>query len=266
MLSKWRKAVKEEAGIATGTIILLVSGFAAVAIIATVWIGSTTAGLAADTAGCVVNAGGSSAPDPNCGTNSATGAGGGNAAAANNGRPLPAGFIDDFGSGSGKYDLSKLNQANSNLERGILRFSGLKLTIAQDTQSALNRLQNATTKANALAALQDLRTLIYTAQQDGETTTSESTIQVAANMLRELEHPAAEPAQAAQQNAANGNRQLTEAYRAISGGIDGYNTMTLAQLKGIAPTVSGQVNAAAALYAPAVQGLNETMAIVKANR
>lgn len=264
MLSKWRKSIEEEAGIATGTVVLLVAGFAAVAIIASLWIGNTTAGLAADTANCVsrVNSG----VDSTCMTNSATGAGGGNAMAADNSRPLGPKWMDDFGAGSGLYDIPKLNNAAGNLERGILRFSGLKSSLYSDVQTSLTKLRNATTKDAALVALQELRTTMYAAQRDGETSTSNSTIQVAANLLNEIKHPAAGIAQEAQRNAQQGNQAVSEAYATVGGGMDNYSSMTLAQLKGLAPSVDASLKNADNLYKPAVAGLNEAIANVKANR
>lgn len=264
MLSKWRKSIEEEAGIATGTIVLLVAGFAAVAIIASLWIGNTTAGLASDTANCVsrVNSG----VDPTCMTNSATGAGGGSAMAADNSRPLGPKWMDDFGAGSGLYDIPKLNKAANNLERGILRFAGLKSSLYSDVQTSLAKLRNATTKDAALGALQELRTTMYAAQRDGETSTSESTIQVAANLLKEINHPAADVAQEAQRNANQGNQAVSAAYATVGNGMDNYSSMTLTQLRGLATSVDTNLKNADALYKPAVVGLNESIAVVKANR
>lgn len=264
MLSKWRKSIKEEAGIATGTVVLLVAGFAAVAIIASLWIGNTTAGLAADTANCVsrVNSG----VDHTCATNNATGAGGGNAVAANNSRPLGVGWLDDFGAGSGLYDIPKLNNAQNNLERGILRFSGLKSTLYNDVQSSLTKLRTAPTKEAALAALQELRTTMYAAQRDGETSTSNSTIQVAANLLREIKHPAADIAQEAQRNAQSGNQSVSEAYATVGSGMDNYSSMTVSQLRGLASSVDSSLKTANDLYGPAVSGLNSAIETVKKNR
>lgn len=264
MLSKWRKSIEEEAGIATGTIVLLVAGFAAVAIITTLWIGNTTAGLAADTANCVsrVNTG----VDSTCATNKATGAGGGNAAAAANSRPLGVGWLDDFGAGSGLYDIPKLNNAEGNLERGLLRFSGLKSTLYSDVQTSLNKLRAATTKDSALVALQELRTTMYAAQRDGETSTSNSTIQVGANLLREIKHPAADVAQEAQRNAQSGNQSVSEAYATVGNGMDNYSSMSLSQLKGLATSVDSSLKTANDLYGPAVSGLNSAIDLVKNNR
>lgn len=264
MLSKWRKSIEEEAGIATGTIVLLVAGFAAVAIITTLWIGNTTAGLAADTANCVnrVNSG----VDHTCATNNATGAGGGNAVAANNSRPLGVGWLDDFGAGSGLYDIPKMNQADANLERGLLRFEGLKLTVYADSEAALTRLQNATTKAAALSALQELRVILTAAREDGETSTSDHTIQFAANLLSEINHPAAATAQAAQTAAITGLIPLRNAQLKSIEFTDNYNSLTLAQLKAGATSIRDGLAVGRDTFPDAVTKLNEAKSIIASNR
>lgn len=264
MLSKWRKAISEEGAVSGVAIVTILGGMALVAIIATIWIGNSTAGLAADTANCVSR--GNSGVDSTCMTSSATGAGGGNALAADNSRPLGPKWMDDFGAGSGLYDIPKLNNAANNLERGILRFAGLKSSLYSDVQASLTKLRNATTKDAALVALQELRTTMYAAQRDGETSASESTIQVAANLLREINHPAADITQTAQRNAQQGNTAVSEAYATVGNGMGNYSSMTLAQLRGLAPSVDNSLKNADALYKPAVAGLKEAIAVVKANR
>jgi hypothetical protein len=266
MITMKRKFKFDEDGAISGGAITIISGMAVIAIIAALWIGNTTSGLAADTAACVNSVAGPTAADPDCGSNSATGAGGGNAAAANDSRALPPSYIDDYGAGSGAYDTAKLNKANNNLERGILRFSGLKLTLYNDVQGSLNKLKTAPSKEAALAALQELRITIYAAQRDGETSTSESTIQVAANLLRDIKHPAADIAQAAQSQAQTGNMFTRDAFEIVAGGMDNYSTLSLSQMRNLSTSVDSKLKNAADNYTPSVAGLNEALKSVKANR
>lgn len=138
-------------------------------------------------AGCVSRANAASGLSPDCAENGATGAGGGHAAAANNSRPMPAaGWINHFGAGTGAYDTAKLNRAQANFESGLLRFDGLKSRLYTDVQSSLTQLHYASSKGAALAALQQLRMAITNALLDGETWTSESTIQVGLTFSRTL--------------------------------------------------------------------------------
>jgi hypothetical protein len=266
MITMNKRTKFDEDGAVSGAAIAILSGMAVVAIIATLWIGNTTSGLAADTAACVASVGGKTAPDPSCGTNSATGAGGGNAIAADNSRPLPPNWIDNFGSGTGQYDLAKLNQAERNLERGLLRFNGLKLTAYTDSQAALTKLQNATTKANALAALQELRVILTAAREDGETTTSESTIQHAAALLAELNHPAAATALEAHQQALLGLTPLRNAQLKAIEATDNYAAMTLAQLKAVAAPIRTDLAVGKDTFPIANGKMQEAIALIDSNR
>lgn len=253
----------EDGGVTVATF-AIIGGLAAVAVLTVLWIGNPTAGLAADAANCITRV--NSGVDPTCATNNATGAGGGNAAAAANSRPLGPEWINNFGAGSGLYDIPKMNQADANLERGLLRFGGLKLTVYADSEAALTKLQNATTKAAALSALQELRVILTAAREDGETTTSDHTIQFAANLLSEINHPAAATAQAAQTAAVTGLTPLRNAQLKSIELTDNYNSLTLAQLKAGATSIRDGLAVGRDTFPDAVAKLNEAKSIIASNR
>jgi len=235
-------------------LVIIIGGFAVVALLAGLWIGNTAAGLSADAAQCI--AGASSAPGPSCLVGG--GSGNTNAQAADNGRVAGPAWIDPFGANESATSAA-VRIAKENFELGLLRFGGLKLTVSADSSGYLNQLQNASSKAAALAALQNLKSVLDTAWLDGEVTRSNSTLAYGANRLSSVGHEATTGAYEAQALAETGNSYLRAAQTQVDAAINGYSTLTLAQLRAYASPISANLTSTTEYYPAAMGKINETL-------
>ncbi len=187
------------------------------------------------------------------------GSGGTRAQNAEANRPVGPGWIQEFGFTTDAATTSVLRIAKLNFDRGVLRFGGLKLTVAADAAGYLNQLQTAGTKAEALVALQNLQVLMATARADGEVSTANSTLQFAANQLNGIGHEAATGAHEAQNAAATGNSFLHAANNQANTAVANYSTLSLSQLRAYASAIGANLAETQNYYPLAMEKISSTL-------
>lgn len=227
-----KRVVNEDGAVQLSPLIIITGGLALVVVIAGLWIGNTTAGVAADTANCVtkVTSGNLGAQQNVCydRTNNAK-----SADYSRQGGRFITGFGSDAGSGSASGQLSIEAGTRIGFERGLERFSGGKSKVYTDVNALKPLVTSATTRAQMEAVIAKALDILLTAEKDGETSVSGETEDFSVKKLEAEGNQYAVQAREVRQLGHDSNVTRKAVQQTYQDALANINSLSVSQLKAI---------------------------------